>query len=609
MDLMFRLVYGTACRSTHHKFALDALKRLDADLREPWLHAFLLHHEDYLRGAKDPDDRFRDFTNHVLHVGEGGWGGAIAAAEKWYGVALETLRQRDWGHAVYACGVLSHYVTDPVMPFHTAQTERETVIHRACEWSIWRSYDSLMKVTALRHGYPEIKLGSEVGWLGAAIRMGAETAYRHYEPLAEHFLFDRAVRDPEAGLDPVCREIIAKLFGVSIQLWATVLSRLLREASVTPPRQDLTLPFLGTLLEAPRRKIVAAIGDMQERDLVAAIYDEWKRTGTVKENLPLDDRMVQEAYEAEQVARSAYGPYTPPAIGSKKSTQEATARRSDPLVDTVPQRVVPSQALPHQAVPPGPVKKKDSETREAMRSTAARSGERSEDESGVPRGQVPRPHFGARRDPGRAVAGQGTAVANVDEETESPSRSVTDGASSHRPESVKRESAVAPLELQRSTSESHRDAAASRETQRHYLAVDDDVEKAPSIGPKTAKRLAKVGIRRVQQLLDADPETLAGELEVRWVTPEMIVDWQDQARLMCRVPGLRGHDAQWLVGVGVRESESLATAKAADLLAEVTALAATAQGQAILRDGREPDRSEVEGWIASARGVRGARAA
>ena len=98
MDLMFRLVYGTACRSTHHKFALDALKRLDADLREPWLHAFLLHHEDYLRGAKDPDDRFRDFTNHVLHVGEGGWGGAIA-------VALETLRQRDLGHAVYACGV------------------------------------------------------------------------------------------------------------------------------------------------------------------------------------------------------------------------------------------------------------------------------------------------------------------------------------------------------------------------------------------------------------------------------------------------------------------------------------------------------------------------
>ena len=42
--------------------------------------------------------------------------------------------------------MLSHYYTDPIHPFHTAQTDAENAIHRACEWSINRSYDELAKL-------------------------------------------------------------------------------------------------------------------------------------------------------------------------------------------------------------------------------------------------------------------------------------------------------------------------------------------------------------------------------------------------------------------------------------------------------------------------------
>ena len=63
-------------------------------------------------------------------------------------------------------GVLSHYYTDPIQPFHTAQTEAENAIHRACEWSINRSYDDLAQSSGAS-GSPHIEVAVPEGahWL------------------------------------------------------------------------------------------------------------------------------------------------------------------------------------------------------------------------------------------------------------------------------------------------------------------------------------------------------------------------------------------------------------------------------------------------------------
>ena len=66
---------------------------------------------------------------------------------------MEALQRQDWQTAAYCGGVLSHYVTDPIQPFHTAQSEAENNIHRAAEWSMSKSYDDL-KTWAARELQP-----------------------------------------------------------------------------------------------------------------------------------------------------------------------------------------------------------------------------------------------------------------------------------------------------------------------------------------------------------------------------------------------------------------------------------------------------------------------
>ena len=90
-------------------------------------------------------------------------------------------------------------------------------------------------------------------------------------------------------------------------------------------------------------------------------------------------------------------------------------------------------------------------------------------------------------------------------------------------------------------------ATASR---RFHLTPDDSVVDGPSIGPKTAERLHPHGISTVRDLLKAEPAALSVLVNARHITSEVIAGWQDQARLMCTVPGLRGTHAQLLVGAG-----------------------------------------------------------
>ena len=76
MSLLFRVVYAAHASGTHHKLALDALTELRNPQAEGWRRLFLEHAETYLRGSKAPDNELEDFKSHVLHVGDGYWGGS-----------------------------------------------------------------------------------------------------------------------------------------------------------------------------------------------------------------------------------------------------------------------------------------------------------------------------------------------------------------------------------------------------------------------------------------------------------------------------------------------------------------------------------------------------
>ena len=128
----------------------------------------------------------------------------------------------------------------------------------------------------------------------------------------------------------------------------------------------------------------------------------------------------------------------------------------------------------------------------------------------------------------------------------------------------------------------------------------------PSIGPKTAEKLYPHSIKTVRDLLKADPAVLAVLVDARNITTEVLTDWQDQARLVCTVPGLRGTHAQLLVGAGYRSADAVADAEADKLCADVLAFAASVPGQRVLRNGDPPDIEKIKAWLEAARSAKAA---
>ena len=193
------MLHAEKAKSTHHKLALDALTHLSNAHAERWRNLFLVQVEPYLTGAKAPDKTFRDFVNHVLHVRDGLWGGAPKKVREWYGVLTDRLAARDWPAAAYAAGVLSHYYTDPLMPFHTGQSEREKVIHRAAEWSCTKSYDSFRAELNGALGWPGVTVPAGEDWLEQMTIDGAARANEFYDEFCERYDFAAGSRNPPAG--------------------------------------------------------------------------------------------------------------------------------------------------------------------------------------------------------------------------------------------------------------------------------------------------------------------------------------------------------------------------------------------------------------------------
>ncbi|QDT57510.1 recombination protein F [Caulifigura coniformis] len=152
--------------------------------------------------------------------------------------------------------------------------------------------------------------------------------------------------------------------------------------------------------------------------------------------------------------------------------------------------------------------------------------------------------------------------------------------------------------------------SASAETDaRYFLTIDSPIVDAPSIGPKTARLLNRAGVQTVIHLLQRDPAELAENIADRAITAEVITGWQQQSRLMCEIPELRGHDAQLLVGCGFPTVDSLATSAPGEAFDAIAMLAKSKTGQRMLRSSAAPEREEIAAWVEFARSRQDRRAA
>ncbi|HUG70852.1 MAG TPA: DUF4332 domain-containing protein [Pirellulaceae bacterium] len=130
-----------------------------------------------------------------------------------------------------------------------------------------------------------------------------------------------------------------------------------------------------------------------------------------------------------------------------------------------------------------------------------------------------------------------------------------------------------------------------------YLGREHSVVDAPSIGARTAERLEAIGIHTVSDFLKADPQSISKQLEVKRFTPQVVTQWQQQTELACRVPQLRGHDAQILVALDITNVEELAACDPQALWTLVEPFVETKEGKRIIRNGKTPDLQEVIDWV------------
>lgn len=356
MSACYRLVLDSVCRSNHHRLAVLALQHLRGAEAEGWRKLFLKHRGPYLEGAKAPDAEFKDFKNHVLHVGDGtDWGGAREAAREWYRRTVRALREADWSHAAWCAGVMSHYVVDPVQPFHTGQTEEEGVIHRAAEWSFSKAFGEMHLILEQELGYPEIETPDGADWLERMIRDAAVVSNRHYFTIIDHYDFEVGRKRPVDGLDQELKDVMAGLLGHATVLLARVLDRAIEESGAQAPSVSLIGDTVAIALAVPVNAVAAAVEDRGERAIVAKQYAEFRRTGKVRETLSDDDRAVRalHAEEVLKVSLSSLDCAWPKEVGlaNGEGADPRVTRKRAAATPKVEKRAEPAETPPRQTAP------------------------------------------------------------------------------------------------------------------------------------------------------------------------------------------------------------------------------------------------------------------
>ncbi|WP_254508085.1 DUF4332 domain-containing protein [Anatilimnocola floriformis] len=643
MSLLFTVVFASGARSTHHKLALDALRHLRMADAQSWMDVFLRYNASYLDGAKAPDTQFKDFKNHVLHVRENYWGGAVAAAEKWYAKSLQALKTHDWEDAVYSIGVMSHYFSDPLMPLHTGQSEDEGPIHRAVEWSVCKSYGELQHILDEdQGGYPRWECPTGSDWLAQMVRRAADLSNPHYETIIDHYDLAAGTRDPLLGLDQTLKDVFAKCLGYAVIGLARIIEKLIEEANVDPPWVDVTLQGVMAAAKMPFRAIAKNIEDVHEREKLRQIFDEFERTGKVIETLSPDDAEVRKAHAAEVLhtplsvldsqpirkpgerhgqgvavrERSARSVTVPVIDNRKRSTnvpQPEPAPAEPKFASATKLPFTPAAKTPPKESVKEPVKEVAKQVvKESPKEKLLRYDAPTEIEEPIKAVAPPPPATPKKPEP----------VAVVKEPVKEPAKEPVKEKHA-APKAIEKPAEKPPEKPPAKAAEKLRvdppaeEKPAPKKTEKKpaetklkfYLDRSKPIQDAPSIGSKTADRMRAAGVNTVGELLSSHPEKLAAKLDVAHIVADVIRQWQAEATLVCRVPGLRGHDAQILVACGIDQPAELAESEVEDLLELITPFVESSDGQRVLRGSEPPDEEEVSEWIAAAGQARSLKAA
>ena len=311
MDHLCRILGRAHCRYTHQRLAVDALSMLGTDAGKrltPWLLRYSNH---YLRGAIDPDLRFRDFHNHILHVRDGCWGGAPRVAQLWYQRLQKYLRRERLADAAHAAGVLTHYLTDLIQPLHTINDHREAIVHRPFEWSVHCCYDRIRQQGRRSGLRVQVKIADHPHWLGSLMIHAARHSTSHATELTRGYRFNEGVKKPSRGLDDDAIDRLAELFELTLVTIAAVLDRAATEAEsftgYSIPSCGLKWATTRAVLSVPfgvGRKIWRV---RQENRTIRNLAQEYFQDGKLTDHLPDEvdiKRRVIEVYHRERCQRA-----------------------------------------------------------------------------------------------------------------------------------------------------------------------------------------------------------------------------------------------------------------------------------------------------------------
>lgn len=589
MSLLERVISAHKCRSMHHHIALDALSLLEGPDALAWKNVLLRYNNALFQGAKAPDKKFRDFQNHVLHVSEGGWGGAKDAAMEWYAKSVEALKRKNWEKAAYSLGVMSHYYADVCQPFHTGQTEEEGAVHRAVEWSIFKSAEKLQE-RIVSNGYPEIERPAGAGFVGEMVQAAADASHPYYNVFIDHYNIDAGVEDPELGPDGTLLDAAATCFAHATAGVAVLFSAAIEEAGVAAPKTHLTLRGYLAYLGIPERKIINKLDDMADRRQVQKMYRELKKTGKVVKTLPDDDKAIR-AMHARIVLRKPIKELDAEPIrelGSKHL----------PLIEDVADPIV---ASPFESTS----KEKTITPDDAIVADAVSAESLDIIEETIDVNTTPAPLEAPEEVEEEIIADAVDEAAGKIADPVDHIDMLDDAAlDAHLDELVQLDAAETQtdeIDLQ-AIADAEREAAKEESknirAREGRLNFDSPIADAPSIGKKTAKRFKKVGITTIEDLLDCDVQSTVESLSISYIDQQTLIDWQDQVMLKMEVPSLRTLDVQILVGAGIRSANALAEADTAAVFDAAKNFLNSENGLQVSRNVDAPiDENTVDQWI------------
>jgi hypothetical protein len=544
-------------------------------------------------------------------------------------------------------------------------------VHRALEWSVCKSYGELQNILDQdQGGYPRWECPTGADWLAQTIRRAAEIANEHYETCIDHYDLAEGTRNPLRGLDQTLKDCLAQCLGYAVVGLARIIERLVDEAQAVPPFVDVTLQGIVAAAKMPYRVLAKQFEDVREREALRLIYDEFERTGKVVQNLPPDDAEVRRQH-AEEVLRTSLTklnaqPIRPP--GQAHGQGAAKRIRSRRTVTTV--SIVPEAA--QEAKPDKPRRTERLTLYSGVENPLERSMSIQEiltiasskppiSELGLPRPEpislpkilappvaspkavaapvpaplpapptpVPTPAPLAAVDrpveqkvPAKSVVMPPPEPISIASAAEIDAPALPSQATAtlreptkpippppqERPK-VAAEKAPAPVpeEKKKAPAKAKPKEPAQPEL-KFYLDRGQPIVNAPSIGNKTAEKMRAAGVKTVGELLASHPEKLAAKLDTPHIVPDVIRQWQAEATLVCRVPGLRGHDAQILVACGIDQPAELAECEPAELLELIQPFVDSSDGKRVLRGGTPPDLDEVAEWIEASQQARSLKA-